>query len=83
MSRGQAFQDALEEFVRTGPGQVSLAIGRENPLPALHPFSLLATRFEFSEQYGFLAILGPRRMRYAQTVALVRAIASHLERIRV
>ena len=80
MSRSDDFESTLEKTLRTGTGQVALSIGRENPLPALHPFSLLATRFEVDDRVGYLAVLGPRRMHYAQTVTLIRLIARHLER---
>lgn len=82
MARGQEFQRALEEFVGRDGTDVSVAIGRENPLPALHPFSLLATRLDWNAQYAYLAILGPRRMEYARTLALIRLITRHLDRLR-
>jgi heat-inducible transcriptional repressor len=82
MSRAKDFQLSLEAFVGPSSGEISLAIGRENALPLLHPFSLLATRFELDDQYGYLAILGPQRMRYARCLALIRLITSHLERLR-
>jgi heat-inducible transcriptional repressor len=80
MSRSDDFESTLERTLRTGTGQIALAIGRENSLPALHPFSLLATRFEVDDRVGYLAVLGPRRMHYAQTVTLIRLIARHLDR---
>jgi transcriptional regulator of heat shock response len=83
MSSAQNFERALEDFVRAETGQVSIAIGAENRLPELHPFSVLATRFELEDRYGYLAILGPRRMHYARLHALVRLVASHLEGLRV
>jgi heat-inducible transcriptional repressor len=83
MSQAKEFQLALESFVGPDAGDVSLAIGQENALPLLHPFSLLATRFELDDQYGYLAILGPRRMRYARCLALIQLITSHLQRLRV
>ena len=62
-------------------GEVSLAIGRENPLEALHPFTLMATRYELGGSTGYLGVLGPRRMRYARTLALIHGIAAHLDRL--
>jgi transcriptional regulator of heat shock response len=47
----------------------------------LQRFSLAATRFEVSGLWGYLAVLGPRRMQYARTIALIRAIAQYLERM--
>lgn len=80
MSRGEELETTLERTLGVQTGDVSLSIGRENPLPALHPFSLLATRFEVDDRIGYLAVLGPRRMPYVQTVSLIRLIARHLDR---
>jgi heat-inducible transcriptional repressor len=81
MSKAEEFERALEVFVREGKGEVSMAIGHENPLAALHPFSLVATRYQLGGLYGYLGILGPVRMRYSRSLALIRAIASHLDRL--
>jgi len=83
MASAENFERALEEFVRPDAGNVSIAIGSENRLPELHPFSVLATRFELDDRYGYLAILGPRRMHYARLQALVRLVGSHLDQLRV
>ena len=83
MSHSEDFESTLEQTIRSQSGGIALSIGRENPLPALHPFSLLATRFEVDDRVGYLAVLGPRRMPYAQTVTLIRLIARHLERERL
>lgn len=81
ISRARDFESALEHLVGPRTGDVSLAIGHENPVETLHPFSLLATRFELSRQYGYLAVLGPRRMRYAHLLSLIRLVSRHLERL--
>jgi heat-inducible transcriptional repressor len=81
VSRHELFEQALETFVTAEVGEVSLAIGSENPLRALHPFTLMATRYELAGSSGYLGVLGPRRMRYARTLALIHGIAGHLDRL--
>jgi len=81
VARHELFEQALEDFVGEDRGRVSLAIGRENPLIALHPFTLVAMRYELGGATGYLGILGPRRMRYARTLALIQSIAGYLERL--
>jgi len=82
MSHSEEFESTLERSLREqSGGEIALTIGQENSLPALHPFSLLATRLEFDDREGYFAVLGPRRMPYARTVTLIRLIARHLERI--
>jgi len=83
VARHDEFERALEAFVTPAKGKISLAIGSENQLPTLHPFSVMATRFELEDdRYGYLAVLGPRRMRYARLNALIRLISSYLDSIR-
>lgn len=82
MSQSEEFETVLERTVRKqSGGEIALKIGQENHLPALHPFSLLAMRFEIDDREGYFAVLGPRRMPYARTVTLIRLIARHLERL--
>jgi heat-inducible transcriptional repressor len=82
MSHSEEFESVLERSLRQqSGGEIAMTIGVENQLPALQPFSLLATRFEIDDREGYFAVLGPRRMPYAKTVTLIRLIARHLERL--
>jgi heat-inducible transcriptional repressor len=82
MSHQEEFESVLERSLRQqSGGEIALTIGHENDLPALQPFALLATRFEFDDREGYFAVLGPRRMPYARNVTLIRLIARHLERL--
>ena len=81
IARHELMEQTLEEFVDGTMGDVSLAIGHENPLAALHPFTLMATRYDLGGKTGYLGVLGPRRMRYARTLALIHGIVGHLDRL--
>jgi heat-inducible transcriptional repressor len=81
MSHADRFESVLESLVPSDRGEVAVVIGEENLLPSLHPFSLLATRFELDDQYGYLALLGPRRMQYASAVSLIRMISRYVNDI--
>ena len=80
IAQSDTLQSTLERTTGNEPGRLSLTIGSENAIPALHPFSLLATRFEVGDRIGYFAVLGPRRMPYARTAGLIRLIARHLQR---
>jgi heat-inducible transcriptional repressor len=81
IARHELFEQALEEFVGGEVGEVRTAIGQENPLSTLHPFTLMATRFDLAGQTGYLGVLGPRRMRDARALALIHGIAGYLDRM--
>lgn len=81
MAGHDELEAALQHSLAVDRGEVGLTIGRESPVSALQDFSLLSTRFEVGDQMGYFAVLGPRRMHYAQTAALVRLIARRLEQI--
>lgn len=81
IARHEQFEQTLDAFVGREVGEVRTAIGHENPLSELHPFTLMATRYELDGRTGFLGVLGPRRMRYARTLALIHGIAGYLDRL--
>ena len=81
IARHEQFEQTLDAFVGREVGEVRTAIGQENPLSELHPFTLMATRYELDGRTGFLGVLGPRRMRYARTLALIHGIAGYLDRL--
>ena len=65
---------------------VAVSIGQENPHVALHEVSVVAARYEAgASTSGWVGVLGPTRMHYAQAVAAVnyaaRALTETLSRI--
>ncbi|MCL1898038.1 MAG: heat-inducible transcriptional repressor HrcA [Micrococcales bacterium] len=65
----------------TDDGKVVISIGRENPHPGLAEASLVATTYGSDGPVGSLGVLGPTRMDYPGSIAVVRAIALYLSRI--
>ena len=65
----------------TDNGEVTISIGRENPHPDLAQASLVATTYGADGPVGRLGVLGPTRMDYPGSIAVVRAIALYLSRI--
>lgn len=78
-----AIQGALD---RPGDANTSITIGRENETEKLHRLAVIASRFYVNnEEAGSLAIIGPTRMKYEQTIPLVeqtaRALSDALTRL--
>ena len=60
-------------------GQVETFIGKENPLTRSENCSLIIARCRISKnQTGIIAIMGPKRMRYAKNISLVQYMANLL-----
>lgn len=54
---------------------ISVFIGRETPFSGPREFSLIITRFYFSDkEEGFLSLLGPKRMAYDKNIALINYV---------
>lgn len=73
---------ALLERPVTGGEDVIIRIGKENILKEVQECSLvMATYCLGKEVMGTIAVLGPTRMNYAKTVAVIQQIISHLRRL--
>lgn len=58
---------------------VKVSIGRENPHAAMHEVSMVAARYSAGHRtHGWVAVLGPTRMHYAQAVPAVQYVARAL-----
>ncbi len=51
--------------------EVSIKIGGENSSEAFHECSVISTKCQIGGSWSAVAVVGPRRMRYAKTVPLV------------
>ena len=70
----------LLERVLEGEG-VQVVIGRENPVSSLSDLSVVASTYGAGERVlGTVGIVGPTRMEYARTIALVDHLAHVLTR---
>lgn len=71
-----AIQGALD---RPGDSNTSVTIGKENETAKLQHLAVIASRFFVNnEEAGSLAIIGPTRMKYEQTIPLVEQTARAL-----
>jgi heat-inducible transcriptional repressor len=58
---------------------LAVSIGRENPHEAMHDVSLVAARYGTpARRTGWVAVIGPTRMQYAQSVSAVQFAAQAL-----
>lgn len=75
----------LAEWISSqqSPSQdVSIRIGQENEPEAFHDCAVISARYDLPEGVtGTLAIVGPKRMRYAQTIPLVSRMAGLINQI--
>jgi heat-inducible transcriptional repressor len=72
------FGEQLNELGR----RVNVLIGAENPLEPMRSCSLVsATYTRGSQAVGSIGVLGPTRMEYASTIALVEATADYLSEV--
>ncbi|MGF1494784.1 MAG: heat-inducible transcriptional repressor HrcA [Microcoleaceae cyanobacterium] len=64
------------------PDQVMIRIGSENPLTPIQSCTLVSARYcQDSIPVGSVSVLGPTRMEYERTIALVEATADYLTKV--
>lgn len=64
-----------------GESEVVVRIGEENPLSALREASIVVARYGSGRRIlGAIAVLGPTRMHYRESISTVRSVAEHLGR---
>ena len=75
-------RDVLELLRRlVSEAEVVVRIGEENSLSALHEASIVAARYGAGGRtLGAIAVLGPTRMHYRESISTVRSVAEHLGR---
>lgn len=62
--------------------EVTVRIGQENEPQALHDCSVISAQYDLPGQVsGTIAIVGPKRMRYSQTIPLVFRMAGLMNQI--
>jgi heat-inducible transcriptional repressor len=76
----------LNECIAHEPvfGDVHVVIGRENTAPSLQNCSLITAPYRVSDAgggAGTLGVVGPMRLEYARTMAVVSHIARLVERV--
>jgi heat-inducible transcriptional repressor len=75
----------LNECVAREPvfGDVHVVIGREHTAPSLHSCALITAPYRLGEGQaaGSLGVVGPMRIEYARTMAVVNYIARLVERV--
>jgi heat-inducible transcriptional repressor len=69
----------LNEYI-DGPG-LTIVIGQEHRTPDLHPFSLVASTYADGTRRGTIGVIGPMRMHYSRTIAVVDGVAQAVSRV--
>jgi heat-inducible transcriptional repressor len=69
----------LNEYI-DGTG-LTVVIGQEHRAPDLRPFSLVAATFVDGPRRGTIGVIGPMRMHYSRTIAVVDGMAHAVSRV--
>lgn len=69
----------LNEYI-DGPG-LTVVIGAEHADPGLRSFSLVASTYDDGVATGTIGVIGPTRMRYPRTIAVVESAAQAVSRM--
>lgn len=69
----------LNQYI-DGPG-LTIVIGQEHRTPDLRPFSLVAATYADGSRRGTVGVIGPMRMHYSRTIAVVDGVAQAVSRV--
>jgi heat-inducible transcriptional repressor len=69
----------LNQYI-DGPG-LTIVIGQEHRTPDLRPFSLVAATYADGPRRGTVGVIGPMRMHYSRTIAVVDGVAHAVSRV--
>ena len=69
----------LNEYM-DGPG-LTIVIGQEHRTPDLRPFSIIASTYTDGTRRGTVGVIGPMRMHYSRTIAVVDGVALAVSRV--
>ncbi len=74
-------QNVEKLMAKLGKGEMTILVGRENPLVKGKECSVIVSRCQFADgENGILAIMGPKRMEYAKNVSLVKYVVELLKK---
>ncbi len=72
-------EEVLRDVLLPAPPEVHVRIGRENPVEDMRDCSVVAAAYRAGGRaVGVVGVVGPTRMPYARTIALVRYLAQTL-----
>jgi heat-inducible transcriptional repressor len=69
----------LNEYI-DGPG-LTIVIGQEHRAPDLRAFSIVASTYTDGSRRGTVGVIGPMRMHYSRTIAVVDGVAQAVSRV--
>jgi heat-inducible transcriptional repressor len=79
MEEKQRLVHLLNEYIE-GPG-LTIVIGAEHAAPGLRPFSLIASTEADGDTVRTVGVIGPTRMHYSRTIALVDSTTQAVSRV--
>lgn len=60
---------------------LTIVIGTEHAAPDLQPFSLVASSYSDGQTTGTVGVIGPRRMKYSKTIAVVDSLSQAVTKV--
>lgn len=80
LSDKETVREAIE--ADTGPGEITIRIGTENKVDAMHDCSVITANYYVGDKVmGRLGIIGPTRMDYSKTVARLQTITQSINKL--
>ncbi len=72
-------EDNFYHLIRTTPFATHVKIGTEIKVPEMEDLSLITATYNIGEeQFGKIAILGPKRMNYGKVISLLNLLSKNL-----
>ena len=69
----------LNEYI--DGAELTVVIGTEHPSPDMQHFSLVTSTYFDGQRTGSIGVIGPRRMRYSRTIAVVDRVSQAVSRV--
>lgn len=75
-------EEDFENLAREMEDEISVFIGRENPIKNLRNCSLMMASFDLDGRRGIFGILGPKRMDYKRNEALLKEAKKRIKNVK-
>lgn len=75
-------EDLMIKLLRASKKGIQISIGQENKIDEMQDLSLITATYSLSgEQFGKIALLGPKRMDYSRVVSLMQLLSKQMSHI--
>lgn len=72
-------EDMMTQMLRSDEKGIHISIGNENELNEMKDCSIITATYSLQgQQYGTIALIGPKRMEYSRVVSLLESLSGHM-----